>query len=141
MNEDLNIRPGVVIPDHELHESASRSGGPGGQHVNTTSTKITLRWNLWKSCLREDLKARLVERLASRLTNEGELVIQADEHKSQLQNRMAARERLVATIQAALIVPKRRTATKPSRSSQKRRVDEKKARGAVKRLRGNNDND
>jgi ribosome-associated protein len=139
--DELVIRPGLVIPESELAESASRSGGPGGQSVNTTSSKITLRWRPATSSLPVHLRDRVVESLGKRLNADGELVIHADEHKSQLQNREAARARLVATIRAALVVPKRRVATKPSRASSQRRITAKKERGATKRLRGQADED
>ena len=136
MAEDLPIRPGLTIPAEELEESHSRSGGPGDQHVNTSSTKITLRWRLGTSNLVQHLKDRLLERLGSRLTKEGDLVIQADEHRSQLMNREAARDRMAATVRAGLVVPKVRRATAPSKGQKRARLDDKKKRGETKKLRG-----
>ncbi len=134
--DDLEVQPGVVVPGFELTETHSRSGGPGGQHVNTSSTRITLRWNVAESSLRPGVKQRLLEKLGSRLTASGELVIHADEHRSQLRNREEARARLAATVRAALVREKPRQETRPTRSSQRRRVQTKKQRGDTKKLRG-----
>ena len=134
--DDLEVQPGVTIPGHELEESHSRSGGPGGQHVNTTSSRVTLRWNLMESSLRDWAKNRLLEKLGDRLTAKGELVVHADTHRSQLRNREEVRERLAATVRAALYRPPPRRATRPSRNSQRRRIAAKKQRGERKKLRG-----
>lgn len=134
--DDLEIRPGITIPGSELSESHSRSGGPGGQHVNTTSSRITLRWSIPDSALPEAIRQRLVQRLGSRLTTRGELIVHADGHRSQLRNREAARERLAAVVRDALVEQKKRRATRPTRGSQRRRVQAKKQRGERKRLRG-----
>lgn len=136
MDGDVDIQPGIRIPKEELVESHSRSGGPGGQSVNTSSTRVTLRWNIATSSLPETVRVRLLTALGNRLTKEGELIIHADEHRSQLQNREAARERLAATIRSALYVAPHRTATRPSRGSKVRRVAAKKARSETKRMRG-----
>lgn len=137
MSADLDVRPGLVIPGDELEESTSRAGGPGGQSVNTTSSRVSLRWNVPTSKISDYFRNRLLAKL--RLTRDGDVLIHADEHKSQLQNRDAARDRLVAMITDALVVAKKRVATKPSKNAKKRRVDEKKARGATKRMRGSVD--
>lgn len=134
--EDLEVKPGVVIPGSEIHESRSRASGPGGQHVNTTATRVTLRWNVEETSLPTVARERILEKLASRLTNRGELVIHADRSRSQHRNREEARERLAATVRAALHRPTRRFATKPTRASQRRRVKAKKRAGERKRLRG-----
>lgn len=135
MDDDLEIRPGLVIPAAELDETASRSGGPGGQAVNTTSSKVTLRWNPGRSSISDYWKARIVDKLEGRLTKDGDIVIQAEEHRSQLQNREAARARLRATVLAAVFVPKTRVATKPSRNAVARRIQAKKANSEKKRQR------
>lgn len=137
MSADLFVRPGFVIPGDELEESTSRAGGPGGQSVNTTSSRVSLRWNVPTSAISDYFRNRMLAKL--RLTRDGDVLIHADEHKSQLQNREAARDRLKQMILDALEVPKKRVATKPSKGAKKRRVDDKKARGATKRLRGNTD--
>lgn len=134
--DDIEIKPGVVIPGHELTESHSRSGGPGGQHVNTTSTKITLRWSVAHSSIRQWARDRLLTALSSRLTQDGELVIHSAGHRSQLRNRQEARERLAATVAAALVVQRTRRPTRPTWGSQRRRVDGKKRQGDKKRGRG-----
>jgi ribosome-associated protein len=141
MDGDLEIRPGLVIPSDELEASASRASGPGGQAVNTTSSRVTLRWNPARSNISEHWRSRILERLAPRLTKDGDLVIHAEEHRSQLMNREAARARLRATVLAAVYVPKHRVATKPSRGAVTRRLDAKKAQGAKKRVRSGHDDD
>ncbi len=134
--DDLDVKPGVRIPGSELDESHSRAGGPGGQHVNTSSTRITLRWNVQESELPEPIRARLLERLGSRLTSDGELVVHASSNRSQLRNREEARERLAEIVRQALVRQKARRPTRPTKGSQKRRIQSKKQRGERKRLRG-----
>jgi ribosome-associated protein len=134
---DLVVRPDLTIPDSELEESVSRSGGPGGQHVNKTSTRVTLRWSIATSAALTELqRQRLLERLAPRLTKEGELVLSVDASRSQLQNREAARERLAHIVSDGLKVPTRRVKTKPTKGSSQRRIDTKKKRSSVKKSRG-----
>jgi ribosome-associated protein len=134
---DLFIRSDLTLPAAELIEKVSTSGGPGGQHANKTSTRVTLRWSVVDSASVTDAqRAQLLQRLASRLTKAGELVIHADDTRSQSDNRRLARERLAAALVGALHVPKVRRPTRPTRASQRRRVEGKKRRGAVKRGRG-----
>ena len=133
----LFVAEGVVIADWELSEAFVRSTGPGGQNVNKVSTAVELRFEAGRSPhLTPQVKTRLKRLAGRRWTNEGTIVIQADETRSQARNRELARERLVELIQAALVVPKRRIATKPTYGSVKRRVTAKVQRGAVKVLRG-----
>ena len=135
-SEALFVRQGLQIPGEELSESTSRAGGPGGQHVNKTSTKVTLRWSVRESAVLSDTwRARLLEKLGSRLTREGELVVQAESSRSLSANREDARVRLAELVREALHVPKARRKTKPTRGSQRRRVAEKKRRSDVKRNR------
>jgi ribosome-associated protein len=130
----LEVRPGLRIPADEIHETASRSGGPGGQHVNKTETRVTLRWNVAESrALGEDHRRRLVTRLASRLTNRGHLVVHAQRFRSRGRNRALARERLAELVREALRPRTARVATRPSRAQRERRLDAKRRRSTTKR--------
>jgi len=132
----LIVSSSVRIPRTELEMRATRSGGPGGQHVNTSSTKIELRWQPAASvALSEVQRARLLAALASKLDTEGWLRLTASEHRSQLQNREAAEARLVALIKGALVVPKVRRATKPTYTSKVKRLESKSQRSDVKQQR------
>jgi len=133
---DLAIRPGLRIPASELVEQASRSSGPGGQHVNKASTRVSLRWRITESeALTPAQRSRLLRRLASRLTRQGELIVHADRHRSRSRNREAARERLAELVAAALRQPTRRVATRPTRASRERTLASKERRSRVKRER------
>lgn len=133
---DLLLAGGNRIPVSELVEQASRSGGPGGQHVNTSSTRVTLRWNLRETCgLRSEARIRALEKLAKRLTRDGEIVIHADRHRSRHRNRQDARERLRDLVTAALVVEAPRRPTRPTRSSQTRRLDTKRRHADAKQRR------
>ena len=134
---DLPVGPDLIIPAAELREQVSTSGGPGGQHANKTSTRVSLRWNVTASVVLTDAqRALLLEQLASRLTRDGDLLVHADDTRSQADNRALARQRLAVIIAAALHRPKPRRPTRPTRASQRRRAESKKRRGAVKRGRG-----
>ncbi|GAA3803456.1 alternative ribosome rescue aminoacyl-tRNA hydrolase ArfB [Amycolatopsis tucumanensis] len=131
---DLQVSRRLVIPAAELRERFSRSSGPGGQGVNTTDSRVELSFDVAGSpSIPDDLRPRLLERLRSRLVD-GVLTIAAGEHRAQLANREAARERLVAVLRAAAAPPPPpRRPTKPSRGAKERRLAEKKRRGDVKR--------
>ena len=131
------VRAGVVIPETELAWRFSRSSGPGGQSVNTTDSRVELSFDVsGTTALTDVLRTRALERLRSRLVD-GVLTVAASEHKSQWRNREAARTRLAALLRDAIAAPPRqRRPTKPSRSSVRRRLDDKKRRGETKRLRG-----
>ncbi len=132
----IQVTPAVAIPLAELSFRATRSGGPGGQHVNTSSTRIELWWNAAGSpSLTEAQRAWVRSRLATRLTDDGMLRIVASETRSQTQNRELAIERFQEVLARALAVPKRRKPTRPSRAAKERRLTEKKQRGARKRER------
>ena len=132
----LEISPAVSVPRAELTWRFSRSGGPGGQSVNTADSRVELRFDLaGTDALPAPLKERALARLGSRLVD-GALVVTAAEHRSQLQNRRAAEARLVALLSAAIAPPAPgRRPTRPSRNSVQRRIDTKKHRGQTKRLR------
>ena len=132
----LQLSETLAIPRAELVYRASRAGGAGGQHVNTSSTRIELLWNVRDTAALDDAqRTRVASRLASRLDGEGWLRVVASARRSQGQNRLAAEERLVALIRAALVVQKRRKATKPTRGAKEARLAEKKKRGDTKRQR------
>ncbi len=133
----LRINDQIEIADWELSEQFTRSSGPGGQNVNKVSTAVELRFEAARSPnLTEAVKRRLKKLAGRRWTNDGAVVIFVQETRSQARNREIAAERLAELIQKALFVPKRRVATKPTYGSVKRRLEGKKVRGAVKKLRG-----
>jgi ribosome-associated protein len=133
----LFIAPGVEIPDGDLAMTAIRSAGPGGQNVNKVASAVQLRFALARNAtLRADVKQRLRSLAGHRVTDDGELLIVARESRSQEQNRRLAEERLADLIRRALVVPKKRTATKPTRASRERRLQTKAKSQRTKRLRG-----
>jgi ribosome-associated protein len=134
--DNIPIKNDIEIPYHELEITTSRSGGPGGQHVNKTETRITVRWNVKKtSVLTEQLKERVLKNLKSRLTADGDLIIHNSESRSQLQNKKNALEHLAAIVRKALFVPKKRMKTRVPKKSKEKRLREKKRRGDIKKER------
>jgi ribosome-associated protein len=132
----IRITDTIAIDDRELDERFVRASGPGGQNVNKVSTAVELRFDVRASSLPYDMKQRLTTLAGSRMSTEGVLLIDSREHRTQVQNREAARERLIALVQRALIRPRRRTATKPGAGARERRLSSKKRRGDVKASRG-----
>ena len=135
--DDLEVSRSLVIPGAELRERFSRSSGPGGQGVNTADSRVELGWDVAaSSVLTPTQRSRLLDALAGRLVD-GTLSIAASEHRTQLANRRAARERLVALVRDAVAPPPPpRRPTRPTRGSQRRRLDAKTRRGEIKRGRG-----
>jgi ribosome-associated protein len=132
----LEVTDGVSIPRAELEYRASRAGGAGGQHVNTSSTRVEVRWNVSRSpVLDEEARNRVAARLASRIDGEGWIRVVSSARRSQQQNREAAEARLTELVRAALMVQKRRRPTKPTRASKEARIAQKKRRGETKRQR------
>lgn len=132
----LVVSRALAIPRTELETRASRAGGPGGQHVNTSSTRIEVRWNVRTSAVLDDeRRARLLERLASRLDGEGWLRVVAADSRSQRQNRDRAEARLADMVRAALVVPKARRPTKPSRAAKRARLEDKRKQSGKKKER------
>src|SRR5262245_14008663 len=119
---ELQVRPGLEIPDSDLEVAFIRSAGPGGQNVNKVASAVQLRFSLARnSTLREDVKARLRQLAGQRLNDADELLIVARESRSQEQNRRNAEEKLLDLVRRALVVPKQRRATKPTRAARERR--------------------
>lgn len=136
MKDGIPIQNGIVIPEYELEITASRSGGAGGQHVNKTATRITVRWNVKKTkALDEKQKDRVLQNLHSRLTADGDFIIHCSTTRSQQQNKELALARLAQITRKALHVPKKRTATRVPKGVKEKRLQSKKRRSTLKKLR------
>ena len=134
----LQVNDALSIPRTELDVRVSRASGAGGQHVNKTSSRVEIFWNVQGSrALSEDQRARLLDRLASRLTTEGSVRVVASDMRSQSRNRNLAEERLADLVRRALVIPKKRRATRPTKASKEARLNEKKRRSHTKRERQN----
>lgn len=132
----LEIDESLTLPRAELTYRATRSGGPGGQHVNTSSTRVELTWNVDASpSLSEAQRARIREKLANRISGDGVLLLAASEHRSQHQNREAVTERFVELVRRSLIVPKARKKSRASRAAREARLHAKRRRSELKRSR------
>ncbi|WP_341242610.1 alternative ribosome rescue aminoacyl-tRNA hydrolase ArfB [uncultured Nocardioides sp.] len=135
MPDDLPVTRTLVIPGAELSERFSRSSGPGGQGVNTTDSRVELSYDVAASSLPPVVRSRVLDSLAGRLVD-GVLTVSASEFRTQLANRRAARERLAALVRSAAgPPPPKRRLTKPTRGSQRRRLEAKKQRSQTKQLR------
>lgn len=133
----IPVTRSISIDEDELLESATRSSGPGGQHVNTTDSAVILRFDVAASpSLPDAVKRRLAVLAGSRMTSDGVLILRGEGSRSQLMNRQEVRARLLALIAEATITPRARKATKPTRASQQRRVEGKQRRSSVKAGRG-----
>jgi ribosome-associated protein len=132
----LQVTPEIAVEDRELEERFVRASGPGGQNVNKVATAVELRFDVRASSLPEDMKQRVAALAGKRMTTEGVLVIDSREHRTQAQNREAARERLLALLRRAAARPRRRRKTKPSKAAHEKRLATKVQRARVKAGRG-----
>jgi ribosome-associated protein len=128
----IRVTDTIVIDAREVRERFVRASGPGGQNVNKVATAVELRFDVEASSLPADVKERLTALAGNRMTSDGVLVIDSREHRTQAQNREAARDRLVALVARAATRRRRRRATRPNAASRERRLESKKRRGAVK---------
>jgi ribosome-associated protein len=134
--DGIRVNDSVVIPRGELEVRASRSSGAGGQHVNKTSSRIEIEWNVRTSAaISDEQRERLLSRLASRLSDEGSIRVVASDTRSQLRNREAAERRLGETVAKALVIAKKRKPTRRPRSADEARLSEKKKHSERKRER------
>ena len=136
MKEDLYIKNGIVIPGHELEMSVSRSGGPGGQHVNKTNSRVTIRWNVARTvALTDEQKRRVMQQLGSHITGDGDIIVHDSESRSQQQNKESALTHLGEKVRRALYIPKKRMQTAVPKSAKIVRVKEKKQWADIKKMR------
>jgi ribosome-associated protein len=136
MKHDLHVKNGIIIPSHELEITTSRAGGPGGQHVNRTDTRITVRWNVQNTtALTPEQQTRVLQNLQSRLTTDGDLIVHNSASRSQQQNKEAALNQLANEVSRALYVPKVRMKTRVSKAVKEARLREKSRRGDLKKQR------
>lgn len=142
MSDGLEVNDEISIPRDELSIRASRAGGAGGQHVNTSSTRIELLWNAAATRAFPDaVRAGVLQRLAKRTNADGIIRIVSSEHRSQLRNREAAEERLAELVRSALTIPRTRRKTAPTRASKEARLQSKKRRAEIKQRRAREDYD
>jgi ribosome-associated protein len=133
VRDGIAVTDSVFIPRAELTERATRSGGPGGQHVNTSSTRIELVWNVDRTtALDDETRSRVRARLGGRVDADGNVRVVASDSRSQRRNRDEAQARLVALLRRALVVPRARRKTRPTAASVAERLDEKRRRSRLK---------
>jgi ribosome-associated protein len=141
-NDALFVSDALVIPRSELVYRASRAGGAGGQHVNTSSTRIELLWDVSRStAVSDEQRERLLAKLMARLDADGFVRVVSSNRRSQQQNRAAAEERLIELVRQALVVPKTRRKTKPTRAAKEKRLTEKRRQSERKQSRRRNEFD
>lgn len=141
-SDAIPITPRLAIPRDEVTLRATRSSGPGGQHVNTSSTRVELTWNVAASpSLSLEQRERLLAKLAPRLDSSGTLRVVAQSERSQLRNRDEAITRFAAIVAQALVVPKTRRPTRPTKAAKRERLDDKRKRGALKKERKRRDDE
>lgn len=133
----LTVNASVAISRSELDVRVSRSSGAGGQHVNKTSSRVEIFWNVGSSkALSDEERSRLLDKLSSRLTTEGSIRVVASDMRSQSRNRELAEERLAELVRRALLIPRKRRPTKPTRASKEARLEDKKRQASKKKDRG-----
>lgn len=136
MDGNLKIKNDLAILAHELEITTSRAGGPGGQHVNKTNSRVSVRWNvLVTQILSAEQKARVLEKLAGKITSEGDLIVHNSASRSQLQNKEAALMNLASLVRKALHVPKKRMKTKLPKTAKEARLQAKSHHSNIKKLR------
>jgi len=132
----IHVTADIAIDEREIDERFIRASGPGGQNVNKVSTAVELRFDVAASSLPDEVKARLVALAGNRVTADGVLLIDSREHRTQAQNRVAARARLVALVRQAAKRPSKRRPTRPTAAAREKRLASKRRRSEVKGLRG-----